>query len=227
MTDPETIQKFQDLHRAFIAGKDAQLAPEEHYRFNEEETAYTGALSLTYELGGTSVRRSYEVDYQPEDLEDPNSLVSQLAALACDPAVQRAGLMDGSSAASLEQVEEALITGELIYIRSVYEDGSWSEAARPFDEDAARTVFQALLRDVDAGRAGISQFSHDPEAAAYLNDLVFYYEQARPGHEPVRQDLRVNISPAYTETIAALTELGIVNEERPLLTREQLKAYTD
>lgn len=230
--DPETIQKFLELHQALIAGKDEELQREDYHRFNDADPAggnWSSAwISLTYNLGNTSLRRSYQVEYLYSELEEPDSLIARTAALACEPAVQRAGLVDYYAAAeetrdTMEDMMETLVAGEMDYVRTVYGDG-WEGSTYPFEESVAREVLAAVLRDVDAGRAGQTMFAKNSMDQVYENDLTFRYRD-REGN--IRYVCRVSISTAYTETLAALRQYGIVTDSRPLMTRGELNRMQD
>ncbi len=233
-TDPALLAALRDLHRTFIEEKETLLAREEADRMAERNAAaqlpeetHTGELTLTYIMGDTTLNRSYSLDYRQEDLEDPDSLVSRLAVLAREPALQKADLAESRDLAP-EEIGERLETGEMQYVVTGA-PGEWQYENHPFGGDTAKAVYQALLRDIDEGRAGARMFRHMEE---YINDLTFYYSDTAPmdtGYPSTeeRWGLRVSISESYTETIAALRELGIVTEERPLLTYQQVHQDPD
>ena len=174
------------------------------------------SVTLTYHLGRTQMRRSYELFYPYEELKDPNSLVAQLGTLVQEPAVQRAVVLDNSGLTEQELLDQ-LTGGSMTYVQTVYRDGGWSSTSYPFEEKVARAVLEAVLRDIDAGRAGGVMFTADGWEQTCQNSLEFWYTQ-----EDGLNSMSIDITPAYTETIAALRQYGIINDERPLLTNGEI-----
>ena len=78
-------------------------------------------------------------------------------------------------------------------------------------------MLEAVLRDIDAGRAGGVMFTADGWEQTCQNSLEFWYTQ-----EDGLNSMSIDITPAYTETIAALRQYGIINDERPLLTNGEI-----
>lgn len=109
----------------------------------------------------------------------------------------------------------------MTYVQTVYSDGGWSSSGYPFEEKVARAVLEAVLRDIDAGRAGGVMFMADGWEQTYQNSLEFWYTK-----EDGLNSLNIDITPAYTETIAVLRQYGIINDERPLLTNGEIYALS-
>lgn len=218
--DPETIERFLQLHQALIAGKEEEeLRKVRFYSGDPDEVQKTtgqSSVTLTYHLGRTQMRRSYELFYPYEELEDPNSLVAQLGTLVQEPAVQRAVVLDNSGLTEQELLDQ-LTGGSMTYVQTVYSDGGWISSSYPFEEKVARAVLEAVLRDIDAGRAGGVMFTADGWEQTCQNSLEFWYTQ-----EDGLNSMNIDITPAYTETIAALRQYGIINDERPLLTNGEI-----
>jgi len=229
VTDPETIQKFLALHQALIDGKDEELRRKDYYRFNDAEPAGethdSGWVDLTYDLDGTTLRRSYSLTYVYEELEKPDSLVSRAAALASDPTVQRAGLMSDWDDVTVQDLEEHLSSGQMDYVQRIYSNGEgWEGSTYPFEESVAREVLAALLRDIDAGRGGRTIFQKGGWNQVYQNDLLFRY---RGEDNEERFSVQISFTPEYTETVAALKRLGIATESRPLLTQGEVHEISE
>ena len=222
--DPGTIERILQLHRALIAGKEEEeLQKVRFYSGDPDEVQKTmgqSSVTLTYHLGRTQMRRSYELFYPYEELKDPNSLVAQLGTLVQEPAVQRAVVL-GRSGLTEQELLDRLTGGSMTYVQTVYRDKGWSGSSYPFEEKVARAVLEAVLRDIDAGRAGGTMFTADGWEQTYQNSLEFWYTQ-----ENGLNSLNIDITPAYTETIAVLRQYGIINDERPLLTNGEIDALS-
>lgn len=218
--DPDTVEQFLQLHREMIADKkEEQLRKIRFYAGDPSEVQKTTGqctVTLRYQLGRTQMRRSYELFYPYDEVQDPSSLIAQMGALVQTPAVQRAVVLDGSSLTA-EELLDRLSGGSMIYTRTIYSDGGWSSSSYPFEADVARAVLEAVLRDIDAGRAGGVMFTADGWEQTCQNSLEFWYTQ-----EDGLNSMNIDITPAYTETIAALRQYGIINDERPLLTNGEI-----
>ena len=167
------------------------------------------------------MRRSYELFYPYEEVNDPTSLIAQMGALVQKPAVQRAALLDGSILTEQELLDH-LAGGSMIYPQTIYADGGWSSSSYPFEATVAQAVLKAVLRDIDAGRAGETMFAEDGWDRTYENSLEFWYAQGDG-----MSSLDIGITPAYTETIAVLRQYGIVSDQRPLMTNRELSDLSD
>ena len=65
----------------------------------------------------------------------------------------------------------------MIYPQTIYADGGWSSSSYPFEGKVAQAVLKAVLRDIDAGRAGGTMFAEDGWEQTYENTLEFWYTQ--------------------------------------------------
>lgn len=218
--DPDTVEQFLQLHREMVADKkEEQLRKVRFYAGDPDkvqETTGQCTVTLRYQLGRTQMRRSYELFYPYEEVNDPTSLIAQMGALVQEPAVQRAALLDGSSLTE-QEVLDHLAGGSMIYAQTIYADGGWSSSSYPFEGKVAQAVLEAILRDIDAGRAGGTMFAEDGWEQTYENSLEFWYTQGDG-----MSSLDIGITPAYTETIAVLRQYGIVSDQRPLMTNREL-----
>lgn len=223
--DPDTVEQFLQLHREMVADKkEEQLRKIRFYAGDPDkvqETTGQCTVTLRYQLGRTQMQRSYELFYPYEEVNDPTSLIAQMGALVQKPAVQRAALLDGSILTEQELLER-LGGGSMIYPQTIYADGGWSSSSYPFEGKVAQAVLKAVLRDIDAGRAGGTMFTEDGWEQTYENTLEFWYTQGDD-----MSSLDIGITPAYTETIAVLRQYGIVSDQRPLMTNRELRDLSD
>lgn len=223
--DPDTVEQFLQLHREMVADKkEEQLRKIRFYAGDPDkvrETTGQCTVTLRYQLGRTQMQRSYELFYPYEEVNDPTSLIAQMGVLVQKPAVQRAALLDGSILTEQELLER-LGGGSMIYPQTIYADGGWSSSSYPFEGKVAQAVLKAVLRDIDAGRAGGTMFAEDGWEQTYENTLEFWYTQGDD-----MSSLDIGITPAYTETIAVLRQYGIVSDQRPLMTNRELSDLSD
>ena len=206
---PDEIQRFLDIQTAVLAEK-------EHLRRNEsgngpqasgdsELRLLWGRLDLRYELtDGTTLRRSYGLNYYVSELDQPDSAMARLAELAADPVVQR------------PQLE---IDSLLRFTGGDFIQGSQGVSLSAAD---AQTLYAAILKDMEAGRFGRNAFRPDRwEQETYTNRLALYYirELDKTG-EPITDSLDLDFSVNATELLSALEELGLT-KEIPLVTYAQ------
>lgn len=221
--EPAAVARLCQLHQALVDDKEHQLAAwSDAYGSAElvEETGDDGYMNAYirfqyFNTDGTSMRRSYQFLYQPGELEQAGSLASALRTVVQDPAIQRGGLLrDGMCD------PDSLTSGDFSYVARVSPDGGTDYRSIGFDADTARIIFRALLADIDAGRAGATMLQPDGWERRYVNDLNFYYYSSEPDSRGNREvdGWCVEFTADYTETIAALKAMGLVTEERPLIT---------
>jgi hypothetical protein len=220
LRDAATVEKFLALHRALIAEKPEMLARLEAYERQGGESGddYT-YFSLDYSLkNGSVVSRSYRIYYREEDLQRHDSAAALLAALAREGTVQRASLLpDGADADAIH-----ITGGSFSYVTHVYsQDGNYDSAQLELDGDAARTLYAALLEDMDAGRLGVNQFNSGKwRRETYVNDLTFYCTGFTDDSDAKSRNssFSLQLSSNCTALIAALGDTGVLTGEVRLTT---------
>ena len=176
VSDPEVIQQLTQLHRSILDNKETQLSRQQTYWADDpmlvknvddvsDGSAY---LSLNYCLkNGARVKRSYDLIYLYSELDDPDSVISQLAALVKDPRIQRVNLLsqlDDDMTVTGGNLEEYSATGTYV---------GFTEAGS-MDAATAKKLFDAIMQDVDAGHFGADQFGPDAGKNTYANTLDLY-----------------------------------------------------
>lgn len=210
--DPAEIRRFLEIQTAVLAEKD-------HLR-QEAVSAGTvsgdgtpedpdpllwGRLDLRYELtDGTTVRRSYGLNYREAELDQPESAMAQLAQAATEPLVQRQQL----------QIQDLL--------RFTGGDLSGDRATAALDADEAQVLYDAILTDMEAGNFGRNLFRQEQwSRETYTNHLSLYYVTTpdKEGQSSTRSlDLQFSVNAAAV--ISALEDLGLT-EQVPLVTYAQ------
>ncbi len=200
--DAAGIQRFLDVQTAILAEKD-------HLRSDiSEDGGLSGHLDLHYALSdGTSVRRSYNLNYFESELDQPDTAMAALAALTCDPIVQR------------PQLE----------IRSLvrFTGGDFTQGSRRAELTAreAELLYRAILTDMESGNFGRNAFRQARwEQETYDNRLSLYFlaEEKQDG-ETYTNSLDLEFSVNAAALLSALEDLGLT-EQVPLVTYAQAEA---
>lgn len=164
-----------------------------------------GRLDLRYELtDGTTVRRSYGLNYREAELDQPESAMAQLAQAVTEPLVQRQQL----------QIRDLL--------RFTGGDFSGDRATAALDADEAQVLYDAILTDMEAGNFGRNLFRQGQwNQETYTNHLSLYYVTTpdKEGQSYTRS-LELQFSTNAAAVIAALEDLGLT-EQVPLVTYAQ------
>ena len=206
--DPETIAAFVAAHQAILAEKDTLRQDDSAYRETGMDYAW---VRLDYQLdGGKSLRRAYSLQYDVSELEKSGSAMNQLAALATMPTIQAANLLHSDI--------DRFTGGEF------GRNDGYGYHDQTMDAQEAQTLYDAIVRDVDAGHFGKNQFYNARvREETYANELVLYYISTDLS-ESDTGSFSLTLSVYCTETLAALEQLGLVSEEYPLITYAQRDA---
>ena len=222
LEDPAAIREVLEVHKAIVAERDTL----DRDRF-EGETHYA-YLDLDYYKdaeGGKSVNRSYSLPCNNILMEKSEAL-KKLTALASDPLIQERNIF---SSVSGEDIDARLTGG---YAARLYNPETKSMEQVDLTLEQAQALEAAVRRDIQAGHCGRTLFMLNDryEKAAYTTDLDLYYRTAsRSGHwTGWRTDtVSLSLSVYCTETLKTLEDLGIVNENRRVLTYAQRDALND
>ena len=217
LEDPAEIQRFLEIHQAILAEKDhlrqwdmtsdSTMPADGFSDENSGEERLWGRLDLHYYLSdGTSVRRSYRLNYYEEELDQPDSAMAQLAELTADPVVQRQSL----------QVEKLL--------RFTGGDFIQDSTGVGLNAREAEILYEAILEDMEAGRFGRNAFRSDAWAQeTYNNRLTLYYISGLDkSGDPITDSLDLEFSVNATTLLSALEDLGLT-EQVPLVTYDQAR----
>lgn len=222
-TDPELMEAAMAVHRALLQEERESKSNPTGYAETAADSGYwPNYFSVHYYLkDGTTCFRNYfsRVDYAGE-LEEGSAL-SLMKELAKDPKAQRLGV------STLTDPNVHFISAEL----ELYEkngNGQYSDymvTGYSFSADEAQLLADALLRDVDAGHAGVNAFDSDAwEAETYANGLCFYYQKKNTPREDDYNGNTYYFSIHYTELLAVLEELGLKED---LVLREEMSRWEE
>ena len=210
--DPARIDQLRDFHRAVVSEKMTQVSrARESRRSDSYETVY---VSITYHLhSGSLFSRSYDLYYTDGELDAKSGAVGLLDQLCSDPSVQRDNVF-GSLAV------KTVTGGQYGYERP---DGQRGQMT--LDAKQAQAVYQALLEDMDAGRFNNNLTDRETFLARQIqNDLELYLITESENARQRTTSRNISLNTNCTATLAVLKELGIVTEERPLLTCAEYEA---
>ena len=179
----------------------------------------TGVVEVDYTMkDGSVLRRSYWVDLSREDLDDPATLTGQLQELVNTPEFLVTYRLE-----ELVGPEELHLTGGLL---EYYEAGQYDMLQeRSFSAADAETLREALLQDAQAGHLeGIQLIGTDSaaEEKRYTNGLYFDYYIDDPN---AWNRIYIALNSDMTYTIAAMEELGILNDHVTLRLDSEQQAY--
>lgn len=215
MEDEEMIANLTALHQAVLANRDEQ---EQRYNADwddwENDNFYV-YFHLNYYLeNDREVSRNYHLVFTPEELSGkvPSDLLDQLKKFTQTPSVQ---LEEIYGSIDLDAVN--VCGGEFYYYaQEDYEDRQFY-SIRP--EEAA-VLQNALIEDATAGR--FTPVFSNLDSDVFINDLNLEWE-TKDGE--YYDNNHYSFTTNCTSTIAALKELGIVNDERLLVTEDEMYAY--
>ena len=209
--DADLIAQITSAHRQIVAEKAEQQQRTRKYRYSDEETGhrYTG-VGMTYTLtNGSVIKRDYDLYFSSADVETSGGAAAQLAAICTEPRVQLSGLINGQKILDVTG-------GSYSYYTSDSQGGTYHNLELTAEQ--GRALYQAALEDINAGRMGSNMIARD-ETRSYACNLDLYClnaDSSRPSYYAT-----VNLDAGATATIAALKKMGLVTEERPLVTQEQ------
>ncbi|MEG2176528.1 MAG: hypothetical protein RRY97_06590, partial [Oscillibacter sp.] len=212
-------------HQAIVSEKGLQKEREQF----RDDVAQTGDnhefvsqiyVELNYYLkNGSAIHRRYNLRYTAEDVAKAESAAARLSALYSDPQIQRDFILGGVTAAGE-------ITGGDFGYYSNDRGGEWKSYDLTTEE--ARAIFAAVSEDIAAGRMGKGSFlDTDADTVTYNNNVELYVRRDGDNGPTHQEYLGISLSIYCTATIAALRDLGIVTEERALLTEAQTYALQD
>ena len=250
--NPEIIRAAVAIHQTIVEEKDAIEDDPYGGAWGEDtEFGYSvrikdyAEFNVSYLLkNGKAVHRDYTVPVFAEDLSDPDSLTFKLDALVNMP--QMIEMVYGLSGETADNIVEMSLSS---YRVDDEYDGYENVA---ISKDAYKKVFEAVMADFAEGNIGRRYLMDDKERMnnCFVNDLeiVFYRGKAKAetavGNmsaviaetKPVPIDLPASTEPEIiTEritvtlqttsrhTLAALSEIGVLDGQVNLLTQAQLE----
>lgn len=228
LTSAEDIGAVLALHRSLTEHKadiEAQLgslysqpAAAESVSLNDPVALYfpsytTEQVSIRYLLtNGRELSRTYTVPVTRNLLEDPESPAAQLQALLKHPALLRAELCSGDPCTfTFRGGSFQLYSGGLDYTYLT------------LDAAQAKQVFQAALRDAEAGNIQWTGLLYDAESLReyYVNELTLDYVVPGDDGKMTNYTISVQLRADSAETLSVLREAGVPEGEGGLLTALQ------
>ncbi len=221
LEDPAAIRQVVDAHRAVLQERDTLDRARTVWDY---ETLYNH-FDVTYYLDEDqeeTISRSYRVPW-PKDAAERSEALEKLAALACSPEIQEADIF---SYVYNDTVESRLTGG---YVTFLYDGGTGAQESLNLTLEQARTLEEAVLRDIRAGRAGRTLFLNAGDYAdtAFAGTLEFYYSTVSLNGNWTGQrseTVSLCLSAYCTESLKALEELGVTGGRRRLLTQAERNA---
>ena len=216
VTDPETVAAFQKVQQAVLAEKETFLQNERTSNPDVDTDSEFAQIQVAYSLkNGKEILRRYDLYYTQDQLDDPAGAMGLLKKLVTDPAVQRANLLYNDK-------KIAAFTGGTM-VRCDSKTGMLIH--RQLSAQEAQALYEAVVRDVDAGHFGQTFFQGDQWAEeTYYGDLEFWYQikQKYQGSD-YPQSLSTSFSVHCTEVLQTLRDLGLINDQYRLMTYQEFQ----
>lgn len=209
--DADLIEEISAAHREIVAEKEDQRPRTREYRYADDgdDYRYTG-VNLTYTLTyGSVIKRNYDLYYSAADVKTSGGAAGLLTAICSEPRVQLSGLFSNRKILDVTG-------GDYGYFIPDGQGGTYHNLE--LSSEQGRTLYQAVLEDVAAGRFGGNSIAQDPNKT-YACNLNLYC--LTTNNQDRIYNSSINLSADSTATIAALKELGLVTEQRPFVTQEQ------
>ncbi|MCR5826199.1 MAG: hypothetical protein K6G54_06515 [Oscillospiraceae bacterium] len=222
--DPDTIRLVTEAHRAVARDKARQLrlgAGDTPRDWGENGTVGC-YFRVTYQLkNGGFVRRWYsDVTLFENELGDGDSPAAAFTALYNDPDVM---LMRTLGHRLYSEEIDPRRLADLSFTGGYFNQSLWDgdtylgEESRGLTPEQAQRIYDAAVRDVEAGRVRESLFTQDSRSVTlqlYANylDLQDYGNAAAPSYdvdERASVEFDVVLTPNMRETLSALRAMGI------------------
>ena len=218
LTDPESIQKFIDLHQAIVDDRDRLNGESRNYKAGNDYTW----LHLQYTLkGGSALNRQYRsIPLYREDVDKEGTMANLVKGLYEDrDLVAEAYGFD-------DFLKDGRLTGAWLD-RLNNAEGEWEYNV--YVDDYAQELWDAVQADFAEGTIGVRYlFDMDPERRVNTGptDLTFsvtayqqpasdqegYSVQVSPGGYNIDNSLTITLTPQARHTLAALEKTGIFEE---------------
>lgn len=246
-SDPAVIHAALDVHQAIVDNKES--IENDSYGglwgqvtdlgYSVRTKDYT-SINVTYYLeDGKSICRDYTVPVFAEEQSEPQSLTAKLDTLINLPQVVEEcyGLTDESA--------DNIIEMNLSSYRVDDEYDGYEDVV--ISQDAYEKVFEAVVADFAEGNIGRRYLMDDEERMnnCFVNDLEIVFYRGRTKEETaenapvvvadtklmptdtepdiITERITVTVQTTSKHTIAALTEIGVLEKEVNLLTQAQLE----
>lgn len=212
LKDPEMIANLKALHQAVLSNREEQ---EKRDNANYQDENLYVYFHLNYRLeNDRTVSRYYHLVFTPEELsgQTPSDLLDQLKEFTQTPSVQ---LEEIYGSMDLDTVN--VCGGEFYYYAQNNPEDRRFYSIRP---EEASVLQNALIEDATAGR--FTPVFSNLESKVFRNELYLEWETKSGEYY---DNNYYAFTTNCTSTITALKELGIVNNERILVTEDEMNAY--
>ena len=232
VTKEDAIRLATAAHQALVNDK-ARQQSDETRGLERGGSIVDGYFTVSYSLkNGRYVRRSYEMTLWTAERSDPSTPAGALEALYNDPDITLArtlGKYGYNADTDPRNLPDLRFTGgyvsEVHYERNA--DGDYDHrygGQRDLAPEQAKAIYDAILRDVAAGRVNDSIFA--PDYSRYEGDITLFATYAQTGKDgPGASDrptqlfdvedgrLSIGFGPdlreSMTDTLAVLRGMGI------------------
>lgn len=231
VSDERTIRLAAAAHQALVSDK-ARQQSDETREFERGGSVMGGSFMVSYSLkNGGFARRRYDMTLWPMEASDPSTPAGALSALYNDPDItllRTLGKYGYNADTDPRNLPDLRFTGgyfdEVYYERNTEGDYDYRYAdQRDLTPAEAQAIYDAILRDVAAGRANDSLFAYSPRYEGGFELYATYAESEKDGlaasDRPTMPDFAEegrgavvfgpDLRGSMTDTLAVLRGMGI------------------
>ena len=226
VSDPAAVQEVLNAHGAILAQRDLLKTLQRAEVLTWEEPLSSVYVVFRYTLkDGGEIWRSYSFYYSPENPDRTGDVIPALSRLAVNPDLQRSNMFG-----NWEHRDNVRLTGG--EVQDLYDPETEMFTGVSLDAAQSQTLKEAMERDIQAGRFGKTIFQGDQENLRYYADIYFYYaydvhyDEGEVVHDTGGLG-SLSVSVYCTETLAALEDLGVIDDTHRLLTEEERNLLYD
>lgn len=220
--DPVAKQKILDA--AILVTEKADAL--DCYRESDDDTFIQ--FYVTYRFPeGRPVYRYYRFPLSADE-----GITKMLARLASDPDIQERNIFGRVTPGENSSVTSSRLTGG--YLQGLYSPGNQETVDLNLTPQQAQAVEEAIRRDIRAGHFGKTLYLPAYEeyaSVAYTGSLQLYYVLTRSDERSENYNysdtISIGLSVYCTETLQALKDLGVLNQEYKLLTQAEEDALNN
>ena len=222
LTERDSIEKVIAIHQYAVDHKqELQNINDWDYYYNGESMYARFWVNYTLK-NGSVMSRSYTLPLERAELEKDGSLTAMVQDLVDTPEYKASDLLD-----TLYTGESGVeLNGAMLYY---YEDSLDVEQNRTLGKRDTQALYDALLEDAAAGRLPemyLVSYPEDYEETHYVNYLEFEYRVVTE-NDMYNQYCCVYLTTNMTSTVAALEEMGVLNDRVKLMTQAEYSKRFD
>lgn len=224
VSDPAAIQAILDAHAVLLSEReDLQARDTGRSWYDAEAYDDMAYVRMTYYLAdGKHLMREYGFPYAFAETERSGSTIAALAELVTRPEIQRANIFETYD--YHREIAKGSIKITSGRINDLYDPETGDRTELSLTEAQANDLYEAIVRDVEAGHFGRTIFEEN-SATSYYTDFLLYYaydrEDERGGSYTSTYSISLRFSTYCTEILRALEGMGVLEGGYQMLTEAE------